>query len=284
MISEKNHNQKINCSVGILTFNSEKTLLKCLESVSNFSEIIICDGGSTDKTIEIAKKFNCIILQQDYKYKYKNNKISDFSGVRNQTLERASCDWFMFIDSDEFLSIEVVDELSKIVELNDNKKGAYKMPRKFILEGNIIDCASSYPNYQMRFFRKSCVDMFIKKVHERIHIQKDMEIGILRNHVMVPIDSDPKSLKKKHAYYLSIEYQRSVNQPYLVLFTAVRFNARVILVRLFKYSVTLIICRGTRMPVEREFINIRYSLRLLLIILKLILKKLFYDIKRIYTS
>ena len=48
MISKNNASEKINCSVGILTFNSEETLLKCLESVSDFSEIIICDGGNTD--------------------------------------------------------------------------------------------------------------------------------------------------------------------------------------------------------------------------------------------
>jgi len=48
---------KIKCSVGILTFNSGDNLEKCLKSLSDFDEIIVCDGGSADSTVEIAKKF-----------------------------------------------------------------------------------------------------------------------------------------------------------------------------------------------------------------------------------
>ena len=54
---------KISCSVGILTFNSAASLPVCLESVKHFSEIIICDGGSTDSTIEIARKFGCVVIK-----------------------------------------------------------------------------------------------------------------------------------------------------------------------------------------------------------------------------
>ena len=51
----------INASVGILTLNSSKSLFKCLNSVKYFNEIIIFDGGSTDSTLNIAKKFKCRI-------------------------------------------------------------------------------------------------------------------------------------------------------------------------------------------------------------------------------
>ena len=54
----------IKATVGILTFNSEKYLEECLDSVKNFKEIIILDGNSTDKTLLIAKKFKCKIFKQ----------------------------------------------------------------------------------------------------------------------------------------------------------------------------------------------------------------------------
>lgn len=276
MISEKKDNKKIKCTVGILTFNSEKTLLKCLESVSDFSEIIICDGGSTDKTIDIAKKFGCIVLQQDKKFKYKNNKISNFSGVRNQLLKKASHDWFMFIDSDEFLSETLVVELHEIItSWRVEYIGVYNMPRKFILHEKIIDCASSYPNYQIRFFKKDHVNSFTKKVHERIHVKENTNVGVLVNHVMVPIEEDDSLVKIKHAYYLKIEYERSLIQPYSVLFFAFRFNSRALFGRLFKCTKSLLMCRGTRLPLYREILNMRYTIRLLFIFSKIAAKRFF---------
>ena len=45
----------IKATVGILTFNSAKYLNDCLNSVKNFREILVLDGGSTDQTLNIAK-------------------------------------------------------------------------------------------------------------------------------------------------------------------------------------------------------------------------------------
>ena len=49
-------------SVVIHTYNSEKFLERVLNSVSGFDEIVICDMYSTDKTLEIAKKYNTRII------------------------------------------------------------------------------------------------------------------------------------------------------------------------------------------------------------------------------
>ena len=44
-------------SAVLIVKNEEKLLARCLESLKGFDEIIVCDTGSTDKTIEIAKKY-----------------------------------------------------------------------------------------------------------------------------------------------------------------------------------------------------------------------------------
>ena len=56
--------EKIACTVEILTWNSEKTLKACLESVKDFDDIIILDGNSTDKTLEIANNYRARIIKQ----------------------------------------------------------------------------------------------------------------------------------------------------------------------------------------------------------------------------
>ena len=45
---------KILCTVAVLTKNSAETLARALESAKEFAEIIVCDGGSTDRTLDIA--------------------------------------------------------------------------------------------------------------------------------------------------------------------------------------------------------------------------------------
>ena len=95
---------RISATVGILTFNSEKTLERALESVKDFAEILICDGGSTDSTREIAARYGAKVIQQDARFKNADGRLRDWGGVRQQMLESASNEWFLYIDSDETIS------------------------------------------------------------------------------------------------------------------------------------------------------------------------------------
>ena len=93
----------IKATVGILTYNSEKYLYNCLNSVKKFNEILIIDGGSKDDTLKIAKKFKCKIKQQPKQFKFNNNKIRDFSKLREYILKLSKNELVLFLDSDELL-------------------------------------------------------------------------------------------------------------------------------------------------------------------------------------
>ncbi|MCI5577982.1 MAG: glycosyltransferase [Oscillospiraceae bacterium] len=87
-------------SIGMIVKNEEKYLEKCLTALQPIlneldSELIIADTGSTDNTVEIAKKFTDNVFHFEW--------INDFAAARNSTLERAKGEWFMFIDADEIL-------------------------------------------------------------------------------------------------------------------------------------------------------------------------------------
>ena len=76
--------------------NEERCLEKCLKAVRNLvDEIYITDTGSTDKTVEIAKKFGAHISHFDW--------INDFAAARNFSLEQSKCDWNLVLDADEYL-------------------------------------------------------------------------------------------------------------------------------------------------------------------------------------
>ncbi len=77
--------------------NEEKFLEKCLNSVKSIAdEIIIVDTGSTDKTKEIAKKFNAKV----YDFKWNN----DFSKARNFSIRKAAKSWILVLDADETIN------------------------------------------------------------------------------------------------------------------------------------------------------------------------------------
>lgn len=83
-------------SLCMIIRNEEQVLPKCLDSVvGKVDEIIIVDTGSTDSSIEIAKKYGASI----YHYKWEN----DFSSARNISLEAATSDYILVLDADEYL-------------------------------------------------------------------------------------------------------------------------------------------------------------------------------------
>lgn len=87
-------------SIGMIVKNEEKYLERCLTALKPIlenvdSELIIADTGSTDNTVEIAKRFT----DKVYFFEW----INDFSAARNFTMEKSSGDWYMFIDADEIL-------------------------------------------------------------------------------------------------------------------------------------------------------------------------------------
>jgi glycosyltransferase involved in cell wall biosynthesis len=84
--------------VVLLTKNSERVLEKCLASVYEnvpVNQLLVVDGYSTDKTLQILDRFND---------KYQNVKVTFDRGTRGTAREKGirqvTTDWFMFVDSD----------------------------------------------------------------------------------------------------------------------------------------------------------------------------------------
>src|SRR3972149_12317953 len=84
--------------VVLLTKNSEKMLEECLASVSAnvpVNQLIVVDGYSTDRTLEIINRYN---------QKHRNVKVFFDRGTRatarEKGIQQVTTDWFMFVDSD----------------------------------------------------------------------------------------------------------------------------------------------------------------------------------------
>lgn len=267
-------NNKIPCSVAVLTFNSEKGIRRCLDSVRDFEEIVICDGGSTDETLKVAKEYGATILEQDSAYKTADNKISDFSGVRNQMLEASRNKWFLVLDSDEYLSKESGLEICAVIAADTQETPKlFHVLRKYEVSGKIIDHAGTYPSYQPRFFHKNHVEKFTRKLHEKIVPKPGEKYGYLTKPTIVPVAVDPVALKLKYAYYLQIEDERNAKASASQLLNSIMFSFRGIAARWIKIFLNMF-RSGTRMPLSFEIVSTQYSLKLTLILFKFLIRKI----------
>ena len=250
---------KIPCTVGILTKNSVATLERTLESVKDFSEIIICDGGSADATLAIARKYGARIMAQDKDFLDSEGYINNFSGVRNQTLEAASNDWYLFVDSDEYVSPELVASIRDIVATRHD--GAFNVFRRYVLRGREVNCASSYPNRSMRFFSKRSVIGFRKIVHERPVLREGVAAEDLTGKLLVPVEEDRSKVWIRNDRYIALEVKRKGRIGLFKFLGYVRGEMRASAIYLIHLVHGYLFCSGVRLPLSMELGRHLYPLK-----------------------
>jgi glycosyltransferase involved in cell wall biosynthesis len=114
-------------SVSMIVKDEEVMIEEALKTVCDFDELVIVDTGSTDKTIEICKKYTDKVYT-DYKWE------DDFSKARNVSKSRCTGDWILIVDADETLDSTVEEVRSSVklaekmgahfIDTNVNSKGA----------------------------------------------------------------------------------------------------------------------------------------------------------------
>lgn len=149
-------------SIGMIVKNEEKYLERCLTALKPIldnveSELIIADTGSTDNTVEIAKKFT----DKVYFFEW----INDFSAARNFTMERSSGEWFMFLDADEiFQSCDKIIVFFNSGEYRSYGNACY-IVRSYTDESNMDVYVDSYVT---RLAKRYPDVAFKNKIHEAL--------------------------------------------------------------------------------------------------------------------
>ncbi len=209
--------EKIPASVGILTFNNRETIERALASVRMFDDIVICDGGSTDGTREIAERAGARVIEQDARFKNADGLLRDYGGVRQQLLEAATREWFLYIDSDESVSDGLREEIRDVVSrpVRIGSPLVYRVPIRTIQDGREILFSSNYPGYQHRFFNKKSGAHFIKQVHERIAFDASVITGTLSHpwYVYSTREEAGRYLRET-ARYRAMQVRMSMNRSF----------------------------------------------------------------------
>lgn len=130
----------------VITQNEEQNIARCLSSLSFCDEIIVVDSGSTDRTLEIAKRFTSQIHIRPW---------TGYADQKNHATALAKHSWVLSIDADEELSQALSDEIhARLSNVDGESVSAFTLPRKTIHFGRWIRYGGWYPNRLVRLYRK----------------------------------------------------------------------------------------------------------------------------------
>lgn len=134
-------------SVIILTLNEEKNIARCLDSVKAWAgEIFVVNSGSTDKTVEIARRYTPHIFTHPFtNYAHQRNWSQD-----NLPL---AYDWVFHLDAGEQLTPELVAAMRNAFTGSLDTVDGFLLNRRAIFMGRWIKYGGIYPTYHLRLYR-----------------------------------------------------------------------------------------------------------------------------------
>lgn len=161
-------------SVVLATYNEEKNLPDCLRSVEDFvDEIVVVDGSSSDRTIQVAKEFRAKVKKTTNKPIFHINK--------QMAIDMATSDWILQLDADERVTEELKKEILEAINSKSNVNG-YWIPRKNWFLGRYLTKGGQYPDYTLRLYRNGKGKLPQISVHEQAVVEG--EVGYLKNPLM----------------------------------------------------------------------------------------------------
>lgn len=213
-------------SAAIATFNEQENIGDCLESIKDIvDEIVIVDGSSTDRTVEIAKKYGAKVIV--------TNNPPNFHINKQKSFDLATGDWILYLDADERVSKKLGEEILKVIKMEngqiedyqenlrkrelflrhqklleardgeigskDGEYTAFFFPRLNFFLGKYLRYGGVYPDGVIRLFKKGKAYLPAKDVHEQMVVKG--RVGWLENDLL-HIDSKTfgRYLKRNSRY------------------------------------------------------------------------------------
>ncbi len=194
-------------SACVIVKNEEENLAVCLESMKNIvDEIIVVDTGSTDQTITIAKQLKANV----YSYPWEN----DFAAAKNFALEKATGDWIVFLDADEYFTPETIGNVKHVIAKHAKECDAYILKMINIDVDNNNKPIDDF--FAMRILKNSKELRFFGKVHE--------ELRFLNGKRKALYQVDPKEIVLYHTGYSQKRMQLKCQRNLEILLEELREN------------------------------------------------------------
>ena len=166
---------KDSLSLVVITKNAAWSLAKCLQSAEWIPNKVVVDSGSTDDTVQVAKRAGASVVHQEW---------LGFGPQKQFAVKLAPTDWVLCLDADEFLSPELSLSLKSLFE-KEQLCDAYEFPRSNKFLGRFLKHGEGYPDWSLRLFNKNKARWSDDLVHEKVvALEGVLKVGRLNGDLM----------------------------------------------------------------------------------------------------
>lgn len=172
--------------------NEAHAIEAALQSVQFADEIIVVDSGSSDTTLEIARRYtNNVFSATDWQ---------GFGVQRQRAQAKTQADWILMIDADERVSESLRHEIEGVVHANDQRY-AYAMPILPWCFGRFLRHGGWYPAPKVRLYPNAKATYGNERVHEKLQFQAGVAIQQLKGDLLHYTYRDMEHYLVKSAHY-----------------------------------------------------------------------------------
>lgn len=162
-------------SLCMITKNEADKLDRCLSSVKKLPlEIIVVDTGSTDNSLEVAHNYTEHVFRFDW--------ISDFAAARNFSISKATNDWILVLDTDEYVTSANMEEIYTLINAHPTGVGCLVRNSPDTLNSVIVD-------HVERLFNRH-IYMYKRPIHEQVLPINESETPFSSFHIPLYVDHD----------------------------------------------------------------------------------------------
>jgi glycosyltransferase involved in cell wall biosynthesis len=162
-------------SVSIITFNEEKNIARCLDSIKDIAnEIVVVDSLSTDNTESICKQYGVKFISQ---------KFLGYIEQKNFAVEHCKYNYVLCLDADECLSENLIQSI-KSVKQNNFLSDSYTMNRCSNFCGKWIKYGNWYPDRKLRLFNKQKGKWAGVNPHDKIEMLQGCSQTLLKGDLL----------------------------------------------------------------------------------------------------
>ncbi|OQA54910.1 MAG: Glucosyl-3-phosphoglycerate synthase [Candidatus Omnitrophica bacterium ADurb.Bin277] len=175
----------------ILTLNEESNIESCLEKLKWADEMLVVDSGSSDRTVELAKRSGARVVSHPF---------TDYASQRNFAMQEAKGDWVLFIDADEHVSPELAEEIQGVIRTPCDH--IYTIPFHTFFFGRRLRFGDALRDLHVRLFPRTKA-VWGQPVHEKV--VTELPCRELKNPVVHYTTRDLEHYMRKIDGYLARE-------------------------------------------------------------------------------
>jgi glycosyltransferase involved in cell wall biosynthesis len=199
-------------SATLITHNEERNIARAIESLRCCDEVVVVDGGSVDRTVELASKLGARVIENQWK---------GYAEQKNFAAEQASHNWILSLDADEALSEALEAEIWRLKKAPPDCD-AYTVPRMAQYLGRWILHSGWYPDRKVRLYDRRRARWVGKYVHESVEVNG--RLGELQSNLLHFTCSSLSEHLKTMERYTTLAAEEIVSQGRRISYARLLFD------------------------------------------------------------